>query len=227
MRLTDRVRIFGGTSISLLFASLAFGQDIRPATSACELKMKTVKVDVAGKHLNIPLGYFYIDGYVKHRKWPNPSDSRLPVESLTIDFMLPDVRGLSCEEMELASAEKPSFRYVSVIFGIARSETRDWYENVLKRISDGKMVEDGERGNYRRYREGNSIYYLNKDRNNFMITCRNYSNKVSCLVKDQYEGDHYLEYFADVVDIFGRQDSIIEEIRLRVNQFQRDALTER
>lgn len=211
-------------SLCLLFAIFALNREKPAARSACEADMKTVKLDVAGMHLNIPLGYFYIDGYVKHGKWPNPSHQRVPVESVNIDFLLPDLRGLSCQEMESVSTAQPAFPYISAVFRIARPETRDWYKNVLKRISDGKLVEDGYRDSLRRYREGRTFYYLDKDKQNFMITCRNNANKTTCLVKDLYMNDFYLEYFASEVGIFNNQMSVVRGIRQRVEQFRRDAL---
>lgn len=215
--------IFFATCACILFSIFALVRGDSAPLTTCEVNMETVKLDVAGMHLNIPLGHFYIDGFIKHGRWPSPSRQRVLVKSVNIDFLLPDLTALSCENVDLLSAESRPFPYLSVVLGASLPEARGWFDKIQQRIADGIRVEDGTRGRFKKYREGNVTYYMEDGLTNFMITCRNYEDRDSCLVKDEYKYGYYLEYFTDSVHIFQKPISIIDEIRKKIIKFEQDA----
>ncbi|WP_018868104.1 MULTISPECIES: hypothetical protein [unclassified Thioalkalivibrio] len=68
---------------------------------ADHLEQEVVRAEVAGQHFDIPMGYFFMEGYAKRGYWPRAKQGRVEVEALAFSALLPDLRPYHPDEKHL------------------------------------------------------------------------------------------------------------------------------
>ncbi|WP_028492214.1 hypothetical protein [Thioalkalivibrio sp. ALE19] len=68
---------------------------------ADHLEQEVVRAEVAGQHFDIPMRYFFMEGYAKRGYWPRPKEGRVEVEALAFSALLPDLRPYDPDEKHL------------------------------------------------------------------------------------------------------------------------------
>lgn len=68
---------------------------------ATHLENEVVRAEVAGQHFDIPMRYFFMDGYAKRGYWPRAKEERVEVEALAFSVLLPDLRPYDPDEKHL------------------------------------------------------------------------------------------------------------------------------
>lgn len=65
------------------------------------LEFGVVKLELVEREFDVPVSYFYWEGFVKHGNWPTPKPDRSKVDYFTIDALLPDFRPFTEDELNL------------------------------------------------------------------------------------------------------------------------------
>ncbi|WP_018860957.1 hypothetical protein [Thioalkalivibrio sp. ALJ3] len=102
---------------------------------ADHLEQEVVRAEVAGQHFDIPMRYFFMEGYAKRGYWPRAKEGRVDVDVLSISVLLPDLRPYDPEEKHLWNLDGGG-RGDRLDVMITKNRAPNWYEAIRQRLDE-------------------------------------------------------------------------------------------
>ncbi len=212
----------GPVLVPLTFFTLfAFGLSVctgGPRRSERNLAEGVVRIELAGKHFDIPVRYMYGRAMAYYGYWPTPKSGRTHVDYIDLTMLLPDLRPYYKEDdarwKELGHGDRV---YVTFSSYPSIGGDVDLIKGNLDRyVKKGILKKEKVTFGLENYVEVNSSFgnkiYIKGGKNWIEISCRHKVPSPGCRVNSEY-GDLGMSYSysAKYVDKWEEVDNLLKE----------------
>lgn len=200
------------------------------------LETNEIRIELDGRHYNIPLRYTYGQAFEKYGRWPSAKRERVKVKAITISVLLPDLKPYFPED-EARWKVRGHGERAEITISDSSTRPMNWYKSLRERYTGGKeerrFIQGGmENGLMIFSGKGpwDNNYIPEGSSPELLISCRKEPKSAdyfpSCQIDSNYHPGIFLSYWYST-DYFAQWAENDSKIKQLFDQFESAAQSER